>query len=332
MAVMSLALGGTGFGNQTEAVNVQNSNHDNLEEKLDFITREGASAQAFLTAIELKRGLEDTNVMAHLQDGILNYIAASGMVAFAGRDIDDESVGRLLSSIDIAPDPTMLQILHTLHYKTYSIYVNSFYFMMTLGMEPTLDGILNIARAMEATLDVQNAQYALDFCKKFTSGELNADLSSGLKGEALSIFQKLEEVIHNLFSEISNVVMRETKRLMHDKRLSQFSEADLLPFLASIGLLGFCSRDQTSDNIEKVMYAVGISKNEELLELSGSLHVRNQIAYLIGLFFLLVAGVEPNVDRILKIVRVLGIAPDILVADYVVALYRIKKFAGGLKK
>lgn len=303
-----------------------------IEEKLDFITKEGASAEAFLLALELQRGLEDKAVQAHLKDGILNYIIAVGVLVFACKDIDDESVSALLSAIDAAQNTELLRIVRSLHYRTYSIYINSFYFMMALGMEPTLEGVMNVARAMDARPDVSIAQYSIDYCKKFNSGELNSDLSSGLQGEPLQVFKRIEEVIYSLFGELTDVVMKESKRLIHDKHLSQFTESDLLPFIAAIGLLGFSGVDPTSDGIEKVIYSVGISKNEELLKLTGELHVRNHIAYLIALFFLLAVGIEPSVERLLKIIKVLGVTPDVIVADYVVALYKIKKFTSSFSR
>ncbi len=299
-----------------------------MGEKLDFITKKAASAEAFLFMLELRSGLENADVVSHLNGGIINYIITAGVLIFACKDVDEDSVKGLLSAINMTPNPTLLQIVRSLHYRTYSIYINAFYFMMAIGMEPTLEGCMDIARAMEANPDLLMAQYAIDYCKKFNTSEDKPDLSSGLASEQLQVFKRVEDIVYGLFNELLDVVMAEPQILVRDKHLTQFSDEDILPLVAAINLLGLSAREQVKDNIEKVMYAAGASKKRELLNLTGTLRIKNHISYIIALLYPLAVGNEPSVSEILNIVKVMGISPDITIAEYVLSLYKTKTSVG----
>jgi ribosomal protein L12E/L44/L45/RPP1/RPP2 len=292
-----------------------------VRERLEIIVKEGSHARASLMLSELKRTLETKEVFFSLHKGILKYIYAVGALAFACRDINIDSIVSLLLALNINPDHQMLETIKKLHYKNYNIHMNILYFMMAMGIEPTIDNVMELVRVMGFKYDPTLAGYTIEYFKEFNSGKVSYSIPE-LEGDLSTAFNKTADMIFSLSNIISDYVIKEIEDLMHDQRLTKFSESQILPYLSAIGLLSFSGRDLDRENIESVMNAMGTNPETEVLDAIGEIHFRNHIVYMAGLYFIRAVGMESSLDKLMSVVKSMDATADEYVAGNVITFYK----------
>lgn len=98
---------------------------------------------------ELIRTLESKAIIAYLDKGIINYLVAAGALALAGRDIEEESVSRLLNSVGISIDYNMMSLFLSLHFRNHIVYVAAAYLLLILRKELSLENLTKVIRSMD---------------------------------------------------------------------------------------------------------------------------------------------------------------------------------------
>lgn len=293
-----------------------------MKETLELVVKEGSHAKVLLVLRELQRTLEAKEVHSGINKGILDYIYAVGALAFACKDINVEDVSALLLALRIEPEHQMLEAIRAMHYKNYNIHMNVLYFLTAVGVEPTIEKVVEILRAMEFSPDATLAGYTIEYFKEFNSGKVSYNIPEP-QGDVSVIFNKIADMTFSLSATIADFVIKQIEALVHDERLMKFSESEILPYLAAIGLLTFSGKDCDRGSIEGVMEAMGRPLDGDILNVIGSIHVRNHITYIIALYFIIAVGQEPSLDKIISVVKSMDTVPDALVARNVISFYKI---------
>ena len=113
-----------------------------------------SSAAAMISKMlimELDRTSEAADIEEKIKAGFLPYIVASGVMFFLGKgkQINEESVGRVISALGLPADQAMQDYIATLNYGNLDIsYVTILYFIKSSGRPISAVSMSSVARAM----------------------------------------------------------------------------------------------------------------------------------------------------------------------------------------
>jgi ribosomal protein L12E/L44/L45/RPP1/RPP2 len=293
-----------------------------VRERMELVVKEGSHAKVLLMLRELKRTLETPALISSINRGILNYIYATGALAFACKDINGEAISRLLLALRIEPEEEMIEIIRTMHYKGYSIYLNVDYFMLAVGLEPTIESLISLLRAMDHNPDATVAGYTIEYFKEFNSGKVSYNIPEP-EGDISYVFNKMADMAFSLSNTIANFAIHEIERIVSDEHLKKFPQKDLLPYFGAIGLLTFSGKDVDRESIGRIIGAMGMKVDEGVMESIAEIEVRSHIVYIVALYFINAVGPEPTLNRLIDVVKAMDIVPDPPVAGSVISFYKM---------
>lgn len=292
----------------------------------------GLGASVIMVMRELKRALENESIVKYMDRGVVNYIAAVGALAFTGRDIYTDGIVSLLEAIDIVPDTDILNTLRVLHLKNHLVYINAFFFLTFIGKEPTIDGIIDVVKAMDIAPDAVTAGYVIEYIKEYLTLRYNSiDVGPNLQGKELEAFKKLSSGAIEMVDTVGELVIKEISVSLQNKAIMEHMSPKMVPYIGAMISLAFSGKDIDPEDVSKLLMSSGISPSREALGLISAMRFKNYIFYIIALYFLLSAGVEPTSDYIISVVKALGTYPDAPTAEYIMSYYKAKKQAGGFK-
>lgn len=291
-----------------------------VKDRLEIIVREGSHAKAILMLRELERTLDNKDVSGKISKGILNYIYAAGALAFSCRDINIGSIGSMLSAVKIKPEVEMLEAIHAMHYKNYNINMNIIYFMKAVATEPTIDGVTRLSEALGFGSDPTVAGYVIEYFKEFNKGRISYVFPTPT-GDNSIVFNKTADMIFSLSAIISEFIINEIEKVIQDKRLASFGEAELLPYIGAVGLLTFSGFDVEKQRITKILGALNVSVNQVILDTISNIGIKNHIVYMTALYFVHAVGKDTTLDNVMNVVKVMDVEPDSETAGSVVSFY-----------
>jgi len=291
--------------------------------RIELLLQKGTRAKAVLMVNELRRWMEGDVVQQHMDRGMQDYMAATVAMAFESREMDAEVIAGLLESVDISPSEEVLGILPTLHYRNYNVYINIITFMTGIGVEPGLDNVIEVARAIGISPSAVLAEQMIKYCRESFAGTDKTEEKSGNEPE---MFRNISRVIFAISDTMCAFALKEIDRILGDKSVLPFDDVELAPYIGAMGVLDFSGVDQDRGSIGRVIEAVGLKPRDEILNLTGYLHIRNMnhLSYIIALYFLIAVGKEPSSELLIAVVRAMELSPDINVADKIIDEYRTR--------
>jgi hypothetical protein len=131
------------------------------EEKLEDIIKLLAMLMARISIKEVERAFSDKNIEAVPEKQILPYLAAVQTLSFTGKGIDTEGIVKLLKSVAIVPESEYLNYIIGVKFKNSLVYASAIYFLVALGIEPTIEQLLNVIKALDMHPDASLAGYSI---------------------------------------------------------------------------------------------------------------------------------------------------------------------------
>ncbi len=141
--------------------------------KVDMIVRSLAVLNVNMALRELDRVIENEAISAYSEGDLLPYIAAVFTLAFVGKDVDGESVRKLVSAAGIVPDVEIIGKILRMHIKNSIPYAAAIYFLVSIGIEPNVDALIQMVGSMDIHPDASMAGYAITFYKLYKDSAMS---------------------------------------------------------------------------------------------------------------------------------------------------------------
>ncbi len=129
-----------------------------------------ATSSAEFIVAELQRLLGEETVMKHLS-AIMPYLYAAGFLSYAGREINAESVTKVLKGAGIEADPEIVDLLFKANVKSHLIYIYSYYFLVALGKLGTASEIADVVRSLGLEAEESRIGDVIAFLTPYESGQ-----------------------------------------------------------------------------------------------------------------------------------------------------------------
>lgn len=125
----------------------------------------------------------------------------------------------------------------------------------------------------------------------------NGDASVHAKRESLIA------IIKAITDTSSKLVTAELEQLLEKPEIIN-APKNIMTYMYAAGFLSFSGRELNKENLCNVVKSLGIEPDEDLIEilLSPKLDIKGHLIYVYGFYFLLVNGVIPTEDNIIKVV------------------------------
>ena len=287
--------------------------------------RNGMDTCVNLLTNEILRAMYTPEVMQYLGDGIIGYIAAAGALAFSAKEITPDGITALIRAAGQEPKEQYLRAVTMLQYKNELVYINAIYFIKANGKEPTIDLVAEMVRAMGIPPDHRIAGYAIEYSREYLSGAYNfvsERLNQG--GTDEKFFKKLYLGMLNLAGDLSGLAVSELGNTIEAASERAKLTPEALPYITAIGSLAFAGQEMSTDKVKSMIAALGMQASEQMLKAFAPIRFKNPIVYLIALYYLYSMDLTLDVDSTCRVVVAMGIAPDTVMAEGVLAYYKSK--------
>ena len=98
-------------------------------------------------------------------------------------------------------------------------------------------------------------------------------------------------------------------------------ERRMAPYIAAVVVLAFASKEISTENVERLINAIGVSPNKRLLKFVASLNLKNNFVCVPAIYFIKLVEKEPTPQMIIDVVSSLGMVSDIQSARHVLDIY-----------
>ncbi len=303
-----------------ESVNGVKEEYDAIYNKLIKIIVSMSKGISYLIISELEKAYDSNAVNDSLRERLIPYMAASGALLFCGRNIDIDKVGNLLEAVNITPDNDLLRTLTYLNFKNYVVYLISIYYLQSWDKDISMENSIRVVRVFGTSPDATLARFAIDFHNRLENGEIEKEYIKKREDKRL---QTLVRAIESTSEVTTNLIISEFGRGMTDKSILENIKIsrNMALYIIAAGTLAFAGRNIDTPSIKGLLEAIDVRVNEEYMRSLFSLHYKNHIIYLIGIYFLVAVGRKPEVQSLLDVIRAMYINPDYTVAKYAIELY-----------
>ena len=149
-----------------------------------------------------------------------------------------------------------------------------------------------------------------------------ADMGPGKSEDYLSFFKSM---VTNINSASTDVLFLSLGELLNNPKIkAKLGDHLIQRYIYAVGLLSFTSREVTRENVKSVLITVGEEPDDRLLDVLFSAKPEGHLIYLYSLFFLLVMGQKPDAAGLARLVKALGVPPNLEAAEQVLTLFNQK--------
>lgn len=292
-----------------------------LGRRLKKAVSEGSKSKAILFLDELRTALEAKGMHTETGIGMLNYFFALGALSFTCKYISYEEIKKVLAAVDIQTDPHIDQRMHYLRYDNYGAYMNSIYFLDSLGMRPDIDNIFLVMESMQMKPERSLAEKAIRYFDDFSQGKITYEIHEPER-ETSVIFNKIAQMIFSISLATSDFVSFQIDAMLGSKDAEKYLDKDLFLYLAIVGLLTYSGKDTTAEAILNIAHAINREIDDGMIKALQNMHTGPHVFYLAAIYFIKTIGREASLDRVSKVVQVMGISPDYNTAGAAVAFFK----------
>ena len=125
-----------------------------------------ASTSSEYMSSALKQLMENDEIKAHIKQGIMPYIYAAGLLSFAGREITEENLSKLVKAIGIVPNEYLMDVLLKTGIKSHLVYVYAFYYLVASSVGVSTEKMEEVVEALGVQSDMQIAEEMRQLCMK----------------------------------------------------------------------------------------------------------------------------------------------------------------------
>ncbi len=292
-----------------------------------------AELMSKLIGSEINRAISSQNILIKIvvkimgkkaEDAISPYIAAVVLLVSSARSVSPEKVGDLLKAIGIEPQKRELGFVSMIRFDAATAaYAPVFYFMTLVKDEPDAESLMVVIKALGLEANKETADYVM---KIYRENILSKEVQRPNK-----LQEMLDASIKSASDMLSKLELMELERIFEIKNMKTYIEEGIIPYLGAVGVMEYMGRDIGLEGIEsfrsgvkEVIEAIGAVPDDKMLDVvTKSLNIGNfPFIYVSVIFFILGAGQEPNVQKMIDVVRTMGLKTDEAAASYLLTLYR----------
>jgi ribosomal protein L12E/L44/L45/RPP1/RPP2 len=111
---------------------------------------------------EFKRIVETEEVKGKVKE-TMPYIYAAAFLSFAGREINEENLAKVLKVVGISADKKIVKLLFSAKVKCHFPYIYAYYFLLALGKAGSEEQILKIVDSIGLRTDKDRVNDVLNF-------------------------------------------------------------------------------------------------------------------------------------------------------------------------
>ena len=202
-------------------------------------------------------------------------------------------------------------------------YAPVFYFMTLVKDEPDAESLMVVINALGLEANKETADYVM---KVYKENILSKEVQKPNK-----LQEMLDASIMSASDMLSKLEQMELERIFEIKNMKAYIEEGIIPYLGAVGVMEYMGRDIGLEGIEsfrngvkEVIEAIGAVPDDKMLDVvTKSLNIGNfPFIYVSAIFFILGAGQEPNAQKMIDVVRTMGLKTDEAAASYLLTLYR----------
>ena len=299
----------------------QAGSRSNTGDILKKAVTSGSKAKAILFLKELRTAMEAKGTHTETGIGLLNYFFALGALTFTCKYIDQSEITSLLHAVGISSDEKLLERMSHMHYDNYGIYLNSIYFLISIGKKPDIGNISLVMASMKMNSDIELAGRALQYFEEFSDGKVPYEIPIPERNTSV-IFNKMAQMIFSLSSLTSDFVSMQIDMILSSEQTAGFDDNELLYCLAIIGLLTYSGKETSLENITDVMYATDLKISKTVMESLQGLHISAHVFYLAAIYFIKAVGQDASMDKIIRVAKTMGIATDYSAVGAAISFYK----------
>lgn len=116
-------------------------------EALKVIVETTAATSSRLIISEFQQTIQNREIVSNIS-GLMPYLYAAGFLSFAAREINEQNMSDILTSIGIKPNPELIKVVLDIGIKSHLVYVYAFYFLLANGIDTSDDNILNVVKSL----------------------------------------------------------------------------------------------------------------------------------------------------------------------------------------
>ncbi len=292
-----------------------------------------AELMSKLIGSEINRAISSQNILIKIvvrimgkkaEDAISPYIAAVVLLVSSARSVSPEKVGDLLKAIGIEPQKRELDFVSMIRFDSATAaYAPVFYFMTLVKDEPNAESLMVVIKALGLEANKETADYVM---KIYRENILSKEVQKPNK-----LQEMLDASIKSASDMLSKLELMELERIFEIKNMKTYIEEGIIPYLGAVGVMEYMGRDiglegteSFRSGVKEVIEAIGAVPDDKMLDVvTKSLNIGNfPFIYVSAIFFILGAGQEPNVQKMIDVVRTMGLKTDEAAASYLLTLYQ----------
>ncbi len=271
-----------------------------------------------------KRPLVIEAIHGKVNEQTLSLASAALVIGFISRDIESESIKKLLAAVNIHNSPMvdmLLSVINFIKVKNHHPYLFAYYALEFAGRETSTTNVLHLVRGLgTVAADAKIAEQMVKFCDERKNEDAEIEYVPLGNEQLEQTFKKFHEIIINVYDTIGDFTIKEITEVTN-RKLENGIPSNMYPYICAITTLSVCGRDSDMMSIEQFIDAMGIRPDQNAVRAIGSLRFRNQLAYVVSLYYLLSLGIEPTIDNMIRVVVALDLPPDAIVANKVLTYY-----------
>jgi ribosomal protein L12E/L44/L45/RPP1/RPP2 len=143
-------------------------------------------------------------------------------------------------------------------------------------------------------------------------GNGEGDDAGGRKAVAVKQidYEVAKAVTESVSETVEEIMLEEFKKFQADDDFVMAAKDGFMGYVSTLGLLSFALREESAENVAKVMNAVGLEFDPRLFGRIPKIYSRNRLVYVYAFYYLVTNGRSVDVPEVRAVVEALGMDFD----------------------
>ncbi len=291
-----------------------------------------APVMSKLIGRELARAIEEQGIVTkaitlilgkRIEEAMVPYVSAVVLLVSSAREVNEENVRKLLEVVNIEPQENFMKFISTININTaMAAYAPALAYLALVTDKPDAELLMRVVKSLGFSPDIETAKYAI---KEYV------DKGVGDNDGESRLQQKLDSSISSASKMLSRLEDMEVERVFEMKNIEKQIGRGFVLYFGAVGVMEYLGRDiglegedHYKEGLRKIIVATGVDPDEEMLDLMvHSLNLGNfPFVYAFAAYFIASVGQNPDVDKMIGVVKSMGFKTDPAPASYILTLYK----------
>jgi ribosomal protein L12E/L44/L45/RPP1/RPP2 len=143
--------------------------------------------------------------------------------------------------------------------------------------------------------------------------------------EELSGYQTLKAILNAITATCTDILLDQLGNALKKDVATDRDHNKIMPYFYAAGFLSFAGREIDRKNLIDCITSAGMHVDNNLLSIILDSGIKSHLIYVYASYFLLVNGIRPTSDKLLNVIKSLGMQPDEARAEFVIKkIYQFK--------